>query len=56
MTPADIKEIDMNMALGVSTVGFHIILNTGKKYDFVAASLKSAETRSIAESLKRAVH
>ena len=56
LTPADIKEIDMNLVLGVSANSFHIMLNSGKKYDFWAASLKPAETKSIADTLKRAVH
>ena len=56
LTPADIKEIDLNMVLGVSAGSFHVMLNTGKKYDFVAGSMKAAETKSIADSLKRAVH
>jgi hypothetical protein len=56
LTPADIKEIDMNLVLGVSANSLHIILNSGKKYDFWAASLKPAETKSIADTLKRAVH
>jgi len=56
LTPADVKEIDLNMVLGVSAGSFHIILNTGKKYDFWAASMKAPETRFIADSLKRAVH
>ena len=56
LTPADIKEIDMNLVLGVSANSFHIILTTGKKFDFWAASLKPAETKSIADSLKHAVH
>ena len=55
-TPAEIKEIDMNMVLGVSVNSFHVILSSGKKYDFWAASLKPAETRFMADSLKRAVH
>ena len=56
LTPADIKEIELNMVLGVSAGSFHIILNTGKKYDFWAASMRAPETRFIADSLKRAVH
>jgi hypothetical protein len=52
---ADIKEIEMNMLLGVSTNSFHIILTSGKKYDFWAASLKPVETKFIADSLKRAL-
>jgi hypothetical protein len=55
LTRADIKEIDMNMLLGVSVGTFHVILNSGKKYDFMAASLKPAETKFIADSLKRAL-
>jgi len=55
LTRAEIKEVEMNMLLGVSTNSFHIILTSGKKYDFWAASLKPAETKFIADSLKRAL-
>ena len=46
----------MNTVLGVSAGSFHVLLNNGKRYDFWAASLKAADTKSIADSLKNAVH
>jgi hypothetical protein len=52
----DIKGIDMNTVLGVSAGSFHILLSNGKQYDFWAASLKPADTKSMADSLKSAVH
>ena len=55
-TAADVKDIGMNEVMGVSAGSFHILLNNGKKYDFWAASLKAADTKSIADSLKSAVH
>ena len=56
LTPADVKDIGMNTVLGVSAGSFHVLLNNGKRYDFWAASLKAPDTKSIADSLKSAVH
>jgi hypothetical protein len=52
----EIKEIDVNTILGVNTGTFHIVLSSGKTYNFVAASLRPADSQSIVESLRRALH
>lgn len=52
----EIKEIDVNTLLGVNTGTFHVILNSGKTYNFVAASLRPADSQSIVESIRRALH
>jgi hypothetical protein len=52
----DIKEIDVNTILGVNTGTFHVILNSGKTYNFVAASLRPADSQQIVESLRKALH
>ncbi|MFB3921436.1 MAG: hypothetical protein ACE145_06915 [Terriglobia bacterium] len=52
---AEIKEVGANMFLGVNTGTFHIILNSGKTYNFIAASLKPADSESIIDSLRKAL-
>lgn len=56
VTPKDIKEIDVNSILGVNTGTFHIILNSGKKFNFIASSLRPADSQFIVDSLRRALH
>lgn len=51
--PAEIKEIDANLIFGVSTGTFHVILASGKTFNFVPASLKPAESQSIIEALRQ---
>lgn len=51
----EIKEIDANVILGVNTGTFHIILNSGKTFNFVAASLRPADSQSIVGSLRAAL-
>jgi IPT/TIG domain len=53
--PGDIQEIAPNVFFGLNTGTFHIILNTGKTYNFVSSSLAPADTNSIMESLQRAL-
>lgn len=55
-SPAEVKEIDANVILGLNTGTFHIILNSGKTYNFVAASLRPADSQAIVDSLRRALH
>lgn len=52
----DIKEIDVNTILGVNTGTFHVILNSGKTYNFVAASLRPADSQQIVDSLRKVLH
>jgi len=53
--PGDIQEIAPNVFFGVNTGTFHIILNSGKRYNFVPSSLAPADTNSIIESLRSAL-
>lgn len=53
--PGEIKEIDANTYFGVSTGTFHIILNAGKTYNFIASSLRAADTQAIVEALRRSL-
>lgn len=52
---SDIQEIAPNEFFGLNTGTFHIILNSGKTYNFVSSSLSPADTNSIVESLRRAL-
>lgn len=51
----DVKEVDVNMLLGMNTGTFHIILSSGQTYDFVATSLRPGDTQSMVDALKRAL-
>lgn len=51
----DIQEIAPNVFFGLNTGTFHIILTSGKRYNFVASSLAPADTNSIVESLRSAL-
>src|SRR5437773_466617 len=42
----DIKEIGLNTILGINTGTFHIILHSGKTYNFIAASLRPDDCQS----------
>lgn len=52
----DIKEIGANAFLGVNTGTFHIMLNSGKTYNFVASSFRPADSQSIIDALLKALH
>jgi hypothetical protein len=52
---SDVKEVAMNTILGVNTGTFHIILNSGKAYNFIAATLQSSDSQSIVEALRRVI-
>lgn len=51
----DIQEVDQNSVFGVKTGTLHIILKTGKSYNFIAASLHSTDTQAIVDSLRAAL-
>lgn len=51
----DIQEIAPNVIFGLNTGTFHIILTSGKTYNFISSSLLPADTNSIIESLRRAL-
>lgn len=52
---SDIQEIAPNVFFGLNTGTFHIILTSGKTYNFISSSLTPADTNSIVESLRRAL-
>ena len=51
----EIREIGVNSFLGVNTGTFHIILNSGKTYNFIASSLRPADSQSIVDALRAAL-
>ncbi|HEV2245839.1 MAG TPA: hypothetical protein VGW37_04220, partial [Terriglobia bacterium] len=51
----EIQEIAPNVFFGLNTGTFHIILTSGKRYNFVASSLAPADTNLIVESLRSAL-
>ncbi len=53
--PGDIQEIAPNVFFGLNTGTFHIILDSGKTYNFVSSTLTPADTNSIVESLRTAL-
>jgi hypothetical protein len=53
---ADIKEVDANVILGLNTGTFHINLTSGKTYNFIAGSLRPADSQPIVDSLRKAIH
>jgi hypothetical protein len=55
VSAADIKEIDMNTILGLNTGTFHVILSSGKTFNFAAPSLRPPDGQAIADSLRRAL-
>lgn len=50
---ADIKEVAANTFLGVNTGTFHVILNSGQAYNFIASSLRPADSQSIIDALRK---
>jgi hypothetical protein len=58
MPLSDIKEVDANLipGLNLNTGTFHIILKSGKTYHFIAGSLRPADSQSIIDSLRKAIH
>ena len=54
-TVAEIREIDMNTILGVNTGTFHVILSSGKTFNFAAPSFRPPDGQAIADSLRKAL-
>ncbi|MGD0921119.1 MAG: IPT/TIG domain-containing protein [Terriglobia bacterium] len=52
---ADVKEIDMNTILGVNTGTFHVILSSGKTFNFAAPSFRPADGQAIADAVRQAL-
>ena len=55
---SDIKEVGVNVIPGLNfnSGTFHINLTSGKTYNFIAGSLRPADTRSIVDSLRKTIH
>jgi len=53
---AEVKEIEVNSVLGVNTGTFHIMLNSGKTYNFIAASLRPPDSEAMVSTLQSALH
>lgn len=53
---SDIKEVGANIIFGLNTGTFHIELTSGKRYNFVAGSLRPADSQSVIDSLRKAIH
>ncbi len=49
---SEIREVEPNVLLGVNTGTFHVILNSGKTYNFIAGSFRPADAESIVNSLQ----
>jgi hypothetical protein len=52
---SDVKEIDMNTILGVNTGTFHVILSSGKTFNFAAPSFRPADGQAIADAVRQAL-
>ena len=52
---AEVKEINMNTILGVNTGTFHVILSSGKTFNFAATSFRPADGQAVADSLRKAL-
>lgn len=55
VSASDIREIDLNQFLGINTGTFHVILNSGKAYNFAASSLRPADGQAMVTSLHQAL-
>jgi hypothetical protein len=51
----EITEIDANTVLGYDTGTFHVILKSGKTYNFAPASLSVTDGQKMLESIKQAL-
>ena len=51
----DVKEIGMNTILGVNTGTFHVILSSGKTFNFAAPSFRPTDGQAAADSLRKAL-
>jgi hypothetical protein len=55
VTAAEIKEVQVNSFAGINTGTFHVLLSSGQNFNFIAASLKPADSQSIVDALRRAL-
>ena len=51
----DVKEVEVNILFGMNTGTFHVILSSGQTYNFVATSLRPADSQVMVDALKRAL-
>ncbi len=52
----DVQEIDANVFFGVHTGTFHVILNSGKRFNFAPTSLRPADGDTLVNTLRQALH
>lgn len=52
---SDIKEVEENVVFGIKSGTFHVIVNTGRAYNFIASSLKPTDTQSIVTAIQAAL-
>jgi len=50
-----LKKVDVNTFYGMSTRTFHIILTSGKRYNFAGASLKQDESQTLVNAIRAAL-
>lgn len=53
--PRTSREIALTSISGFSFGAFHVILNSGKMYNFMPASLRANDSQSIVDSLLKAL-
>ncbi len=52
---SDVQEVQENIVFGVSSGTFHIILKSGKMYQFISSALRPADTQKIITALQAAI-
>lgn len=52
---SEIKEVDINSIAGFNTGTFHVILKSGKTYNFAPASLRPADSQAVVDALRSAL-
>ena len=50
---SEVREVEPNIFLGVNTGTFHVILSSGKTYNFIAGSFRPADGQPIVNSLQQ---
>ena len=51
----EVREVGVNTFYGVSTRTFHIILTSGRRYNFAGSNLKQDESQTIVDSIQAAL-
>lgn len=52
---SDVQEVQENIVFGVSSGTFHLILKSGKMYQFISSALRPADTQKIVDALQAAI-